>query len=56
VTKNSILLVDYTLINLEESQRQALIDAGMSRLRPPDDFLATVAGTVPLALGIGPGG
>lgn len=58
VTKNSILLVDYTLINLEEgkSQRQALIDAGMSRLRPIlMTSLATVAGTVPLALGIGPG-
>ncbi len=58
VTKNSILLVDYTLINLEEgkSQRQALINAGMSRLRPIlMTSLATVVGIVPLALGIGPG-
>lgn len=58
VTKNSILLVDYTLINLEEgkSQRQALIDAGMSRLRPIlMTSLASVAGTVPLALGLGAG-
>lgn len=58
VTKNSILLVDYTLINLEkgQKQRQALIDAGVSRLRPiVMTSLATVAGTVPLALGIGSG-
>jgi multidrug efflux pump subunit AcrB len=58
VTKNSILLVDYALINLEagKSQRQALIEAGVSRLRPIlMTSLATVAGTVPLALGIGAG-
>ncbi|HBB32246.1 MAG TPA: ABC transporter permease [Cyanobacteria bacterium UBA8803] len=58
VTKNSILLVDYTLINLEEgkSQYQALIAAGVSRLRPIlMTSLATIAGTVPLALGIGAG-
>ncbi len=58
VTKNSILLVDYTLINLEKGQpqRQALVDAGVSRLRPiVMTSLATVAGTVPLALGIGSG-
>ena len=58
VTKNSILLVDYTLINLEEgkTQRQALLDAGLSRLRPIlMTSLATVAGTIPLALGLGAG-
>jgi multidrug efflux pump subunit AcrB len=58
VTKNSILLVDYTLINLQEGkpQRQALIEAGVSRLRPIlMTSLATVAGTLPLALGIGAG-
>ncbi len=58
VTKNSILLVDYALINQQEgkSQYQALITAGVSRLRPiVMTSLATVAGTVPLALGIGPG-
>lgn len=58
VTKNSILLVDYTLINLQEgkTQRQALIEAGVSRLRPIlMTSLATVAGTIPLALGIGAG-
>ncbi|MBW4513152.1 MAG: efflux RND transporter permease subunit [Scytonematopsis contorta HA4267-MV1] len=58
VTKNSILLVDYTLLGLEEgkSQRQALLDAGASRLRPIImTSLATIAGTVPLALGLGAG-
>ncbi|BAY90136.1 MULTISPECIES: efflux RND transporter permease subunit [unclassified Tolypothrix] len=58
VTKNSILLVDYTIINMQEgkSQRQALIEAGVSRLRPiMMTSLATIAGTLPLALGIGVG-
>jgi hydrophobe/amphiphile efflux-1 (HAE1) family protein len=58
VTKNSILLVDYTIINIQEgkSQRQALIEAGVSRLRPIImTSLATIAGTLPLALGIGAG-
>jgi multidrug efflux pump subunit AcrB len=58
VTKNSILLVDYTLINQEEgkSQREAIIEAGVSRLRPIImTSLASIAGTVPLALGLGPG-
>ncbi|MBD2165983.1 efflux RND transporter permease subunit [Calothrix membranacea FACHB-236] len=58
VTKNSILLVDYTIINIQEgkSQRQALIEAGVSRLRPiMMTSLATIAGTLPLALGIGVG-
>ncbi|RCJ21519.1 ABC transporter permease [Nostoc sp. ATCC 43529] len=58
VTKNSILLVDYTIINMQEgkSQRQALVEAGVSRLRPiMMTSLATIAGTLPLALGIGTG-
>jgi hydrophobe/amphiphile efflux-1 (HAE1) family protein len=58
VTKNSILLVDYTLINQEEgkSQREAIIEAGVSRLRPiMMTSLASIAGTAPLALGLGPG-
>ncbi|RCJ29209.1 ABC transporter permease [Nostoc minutum NIES-26] len=58
VTKNSILLVDYTIINMQEgkSQRHALIEAGVSRLRPiMMTSLATIAGTLPLALGIGAG-
>lgn len=58
VTKNSILLVDYTIINMSEgkSQRAALIEAGVSRLRPiMMTSLASIAGTIPLALGIGAG-
>ncbi len=58
VTKNSILLVDYTILYLEEgkTQRQALIEAGLSRLRPIlMTSLATVAGTIPLAIGLGAG-
>ncbi|MBN3907987.1 MAG: efflux RND transporter permease subunit [Nostoc sp. NMS1] len=58
VTKNSILLVDYTIINMQEgkTQRQALIESGVSRLRPIlMTSLATIAGILPLALGIGAG-
>jgi hydrophobe/amphiphile efflux-1 (HAE1) family protein len=58
VTKNSILLVDYTLINLAagESLRHALLDAGVSRLRPIlMTSFATIAGIIPLALGVGAG-
>jgi multidrug efflux pump subunit AcrB len=58
VTKNSILLVDYAILNLEEGkkQREALLEAGLSRLRPiMMTSLATIAGIIPLALGIGAG-
>ncbi|MHC5759824.1 efflux RND transporter permease subunit [Nostoc sp.] len=58
VTKNSILLVDYTIINMQEgkTQRQSLVESGVSRLRPIlMTSLATIAGTLPLALGIGAG-
>ncbi|MEH1842380.1 MAG: efflux RND transporter permease subunit [Nostoc sp.] len=58
VTKNSILLVDYTIINMQsgKTQRQALVESGVSRLRPIlMTSLATIAGTLPLALGIGAG-
>ncbi|MEH2126625.1 efflux RND transporter permease subunit [Nostoc sp.] len=58
VTKNSILLVDYTIINMQQgkTQRQALIESGVSRLRPIlMTSLATIAGILPLALGIGAG-
>ncbi|MGD1875746.1 MAG: efflux RND transporter permease subunit [Mastigocoleus sp.] len=58
VTKNSILLVDYTLIGLSRgrNQRQALVEAGVSRLRPIlMTSLSTIAGTLPLAIGIGAG-
>lgn len=58
VTKNSILLVDYTIINMQEGKtlREALIEAGVSRLRPiMMTSLATIVGILPLALGIGVG-
>jgi hydrophobe/amphiphile efflux-1 (HAE1) family protein len=58
VTKNSILLVDYAIVNLQEGkkQREALLEAGLSRLRPIlMTSLATIAGIIPLALGIGAG-
>ncbi|MEO1761168.1 MAG: efflux RND transporter permease subunit, partial [Cyanobacteria bacterium J06629_18] len=58
VTKNSILLVDYAIIGLEQGkkQRQAVLDAGVSRLRPIlMTSLSTIAGTFPLALGLGAG-
>ncbi|GAX41072.1 acriflavin resistance protein [Tolypothrix sp. NIES-4075] len=58
VTKNSILLVDYAMVNLQEGkkQREALLEAGLSRLRPiMMTSLATIAGIIPLALGIGAG-
>lgn len=58
VTKNSILLVDYAIINMQsgKTQRQALVESGVSRLRPIlMTSLATIAGTLPLALGIGAG-
>ncbi|MGI8504681.1 MAG: efflux RND transporter permease subunit, partial [Hassallia sp.] len=58
VTKNSILLVDNAIMNLQEGkkQREALLEAGLSRLRPiMMTSLATIAGIIPLALGIGAG-
>ena len=59
VTKNSILLVDYALLALQEgkSRRQAVIEAGMTRLRPIlMTSISTMAGMVPIALAIGAGG
>lgn len=59
VTKNSILLVDYALIAMKEgkSRRQAVIEAGITRLRPIlMTSISTVAGMVPIALAIGAGG
>ncbi len=58
VTKNSILLVDYTLINMQEGkrQREAIVDAGVSRLRPiMMTAISTIAGMMPIALGLGAG-
>ncbi len=59
VTKNSILLVDYALLALKEgkSRRQAVIEAGVTRLRPIlMTSISTMAGMVPIALELGAGG
>ena len=58
VTKNAILLVDYTKILRRKglSRREALVTAGRTRLRPiMMTTLAMIAGMLPLALGIGQG-
>jgi HAE1 family hydrophobic/amphiphilic exporter-1 len=54
VAKNSILLVDRTLQNIAagKTRREALVDAGVARLRPIlMTSLALLFGTLPLALG-----
>jgi multidrug efflux pump subunit AcrB len=59
VTKNAILLVDCALMNMDrgESQFNALVDAGVSRLRPiMMTSVSTIAGMVPIALGLGADG
>jgi len=59
VTKNSILLVDYALLAMQEgkTRKQAVIEAGVTRLRPIlMTSISTVAGMVPIALEIGAGG
>ena len=57
VTKNSILLVDYTIIGMQErgiSRYEALIDACHKRARPiVMTTIAMIAGMAPIALGIG---
>ena len=54
VTKNAILLVDFTLAGIKEEgkpQFKALIDAGVSRLRPIlMTSFSTIAGMLPIAL------
>ena len=59
VTKNSILLVDYALLAMREgkSRRQAVIEAGVTRLRPIlMTSISTMAGMIPIALELGAGG
>ncbi|MEM9977494.1 MAG: efflux RND transporter permease subunit, partial [Cyanobacteria bacterium P01_D01_bin.2] len=59
VTKNSILLVDYALMARAKgiSLRQAVIEAGLTRLRPIlMTSISTMAGMVPIALEWGAGG
>jgi HAE1 family hydrophobic/amphiphilic exporter-1 len=56
VTKNSILLVDYALQRVRRgmSLNDAICEAGKARLRPIlMTSFAMIAGTLPLALGIG---
>jgi multidrug efflux pump subunit AcrB len=58
VTKNSILLVDYTLLNQREGMPlyKALLESGAARLRPIlMTTIAMVSGMMPIALGIGAG-
>ncbi|HEY9663733.1 MAG TPA: efflux RND transporter permease subunit, partial [Allocoleopsis sp.] len=58
VTKNSILLVDYALVNQREGKPlfHAILDSGVARLRPIlMTTIAMVAGMLPIALGIGAG-
>ncbi|HEY9675792.1 MAG TPA: efflux RND transporter permease subunit [Waterburya sp.] len=58
VTKNSILLVDYALLNQKEGKPlyKATLESGVARLRPIImTTIAMVAGMVPIALGIGAG-
>ena len=59
VTKNAILLVDYALMAKQhgKSRRQAVIEAGVTRLRPIlMTSISTMAGMVPIALELGSGG
>lgn len=57
VTKNSILLVEYALVGMNErqmSRQDALIDACRKRARPIlMTTLAMIAGMLPIALGLG---
>jgi len=59
VTKNAILLVDRTLQNMREhnmERKEALIEAGMTRLRPIlMTTLAMIGGMLPLFLALGSG-
>lgn len=59
VTKNAILLVDYSNLGVREGKtlRQSLADAGAVRLRPIImTTLAMIFGMLPMALGLGEGG
>lgn len=58
VTKNSILLLEYTITEKAKgiSTKQALIEAGKVRIRPIlMTSIATIAGLLPIALGISAG-
>ena len=58
VVKNSILLVDYALLNEKEGKPmlEAVLESGVARLRPIlMTTIAMIAGMMPIALGIGAG-
>ncbi len=58
VTKNSILLVDYTnqLRDSGVDTRTAILEAGRTRLRPIlMTAVSTIFGILPIAIGLGPG-
>ncbi|MBV9389918.1 MAG: efflux RND transporter permease subunit [Chroococcidiopsidaceae cyanobacterium CP_BM_ER_R8_30] len=58
VTKNSILLVDYALINQHEGKPmyRAVLESGVGRLRPIlMTTIAMIAGMLPIALELGAG-
>jgi multidrug efflux pump subunit AcrB len=58
VTKNSILLVDYAILNQKEGKPmyEATLDSGVARVRPIlMTTIAMIAGMVPIALGLGAG-
>jgi len=59
VVKNSILLVDYTILQRSQGveRNEAVLHAGKVRLRPIlMTAITTIAGALPVALGIGAGG
>jgi HAE1 family hydrophobic/amphiphilic exporter-1 len=59
VTKNSILLVDYAVRGVQRglSRKEAVLEAGRHRLRPIlMTTFAMIAGTAPVAIGIGEAG
>lgn len=57
VTKNSILLVEYTIMGMRDygmSQKEALVDACHKRARPIImTTIAMIAGMLPIAIGLG---
>jgi len=58
VTKNSILLLDYAIMNQQfgKPMYEATLEKGVARLRPIlMTTIAMIAGMVPIALGIGAG-
>ena len=59
VTKNAILLVDFSLVAMEQGKSpfKAVVEAGVSRLRPIlMTSISTVAGMMPIALEFGASG